>query len=441
MSNKYIPHTEDDIKLMLNKIGVNSVDDLFAEIPEEVRLKGDYNIPSAMSEVEIRKFFKELGNKNKQMTIFAGGGVYDHYSPSVIAHLLSRSEFYTAYTPYQPEISQGTLQYIFEYQSMISELTGMECSNASMYDGATATAESMFMMVASAKKKNRVVISNTLSERVIKVVETYAKFHGIETTIIAEKEGVSDLSAIKSEIEKDDVAGVIVATPNKYGIIENYEGLADAVHAAKGMLTINADPSTLAVLKTPKEWGADIACGDGQSLGMPLCFGGPYLGYLACSQSAIRKLPGRVVGATKDADGKRAYVLTLQAREQHIRREKATSNICSNQSLMALYATIYLSLMGKQGLKEVNINSADGAHYLFNKLIATGKFEAAFPNKPFLKEFVVKSKVDVDTLNKKLQENGIMGGLNLGNGLIAFAVTEKRTKEEIDRLINIIKED
>ena len=296
MSNKYIPHTEDDIKLMLNKIGVNSVDDLFAEIPEEVRLKGDYNIPSAMSEVEIRKFFKELGNKNKQMTIFAGGGVYDHYSPSVIAHLLSRSEFYTAYTPYQPEISQGTLQYIFEYQSMISELTGMECSNASMYDGATATAESMFMMVASAKKKNRVVISNTLSERVIKVVETYAKFHGIETTIIAEKEGVSDLSAIKSEIEKGDVAGVIVATPNKYGIIENYEGLADAVHAAKGMLTINADPSTLAVLKTPKEWGADIACGDGQSLGMPLCFGGPYLGYLACSQSAIRKLPGRVVG-------------------------------------------------------------------------------------------------------------------------------------------------
>lgn len=441
MSNKYIPHTEDDIKLMLNKIGVNSVDELFAEIPEEVRLKGDYNIPSAMSEVEIRKFFKELGNKNKQMTIFAGGGVYDHYSPSVIAHLLSRSEFYTAYTPYQPEISQGTLQYIFEYQSMISELTGMECSNASMYDGATATAESMFMMVASAKKKNRVVISNTLSERVIKVVETYAKFHGIETTIIAEKEGVSDLSAIKSEIEKGDVAGVIVATPNKYGIIENYEGLADAVHAAKGMLTINADPSTLAVLKTPKEWGADIACGDGQSLGMPLCFGGPYLGYLACSQSAIRKLPGRVVGATKDADGKRAYVLTLQAREQHIRREKATSNICSNQSLMALYATIYLSLMGKQGLKEVNINSADGAHYLFNKLIATGKFEAAFPNKPFLKEFVVKSKVDVDTLNKKLQENGIMGGLNLGNGLIAFAVTEKRTKEEIDRLINIIKED
>ena len=441
MSNRYIPHTEEDIKLMLNKIGVNSVDDLFAEIPEQVRLKGDYNIPSAMSEVEIRKFFKELGNKNKQMTIFAGGGVYDHYSPSVIAHLLSRSEFYTAYTPYQPEISQGTLQYIFEYQSMISELTGMECSNASMYDGATATAESMFMMVASAKKKNRVVISNTLSERIIKVVETYAKFHGIETTVVSEKEGVSDLCTIKAELEKGDVAGVIVATPNKYGIIENYDGLADAVHAAKGMLTINADPSTLAVLKTPKEWGADIACGDGQSLGMPLCFGGPYLGYLACSQSAIRKLPGRVVGATKDADGKRAYVLTLQAREQHIRREKATSNICSNQSLMALYATIYLSLMGKQGLKEVNINSADGAHYLYNELIATSKFEAAFPDKPFLKEFVVRAKVDINALNNKLQANGIMGGLNLGNDLVAFAVTEKRTKAEIDQLINLIKED
>lgn len=440
MSNKFIPHTEEDIRFMLDKIGIKSIDDLYAEVPEEVKLKGDYNIPSAMSEIEIRKHFTELGNKNKQLTIFAGGGVYDHYSPSVIAHLLARSEFYTAYTPYQPEISQGTLQYIFEYQSMISELNGMECTNASMYDGATATAEAMFMMVASAKKKNRVVLSDTLTERIIKVVNTYAKFKGIEVTVIEEKDGVSDLETIKSELEKGDVAGVIVSTPNKYGIVEDYTGLADAIHAAKGMLTINADPSTLAVLRTPKEWGADIACGDGQSLGMPLCFGGPYLGYLSCSQGTLRKMPGRVVGATKDADGKRAFVLTLQAREQHIRREKATSNICSNQSLMALYATIYLSLMGKEGLKEVNVLSADGAHYLFNKLIETGKFEAAYPNKPFLKEFVVKTSLDINAINKKLEENGIMGGLDLGNGKVAFAVTEKRTKEEIDTLVKLMTE-
>ena len=441
MSNKFIPHTEEDIRFMLDRIGVKSIDDLYAEVPEEVKLKGDYNIPSAMSEIEIRKYFKELGDKNRQLTIFAGGGAYDHYSPSVIAHLLSRSEFYTAYTPYQPEISQGTLQYIFEYQSMISELNGMECTNASMYDGATATAETMFMMVASAKKKNRVVISSTVADRVINVVKTYAKFRGIDLTVAPEKDGVSDFDAIKAELEAGDVAGVIVATPNKYGIVEDYTGYADAIHAAKGMLAINADPSALAVLRTPKEWGADIACGDGQSLGMPLCFGGPYLGYMSCSQATLRKMPGRVVGATTDADGKRAFVLTLQAREQHIRREKATSNICSNQSLMALYATIYMALMGKEGMKEVNRLSADGAHYLYNALLATGKFEPAFPGKPFLKEFVVKTSLDIKAVNKKLEENGIMGGLDLGNGLVAFAVTEKRTKAEIDRLITLMTEE
>lgn len=440
MSNKFIPHTEEDIRFMLDRIGVKSIDDLYVEVPEEVKLKGDYNIPSAMSEIEIRKYFKELGDKNRQLTIFAGGGAYDHYSPSVIPHLLSRSEFYTAYTPYQPEISQGTLQYIFEYQSMISELNGMECTNASMYDGATATAEAMFMMVTSAKKKNRVLISATVADRVIRVVETYAKFRGVDLTVIAEKDGVSDLDAIKTELEKGDVAGVIVATPNKYGIIEDFTGFADEIHAAKAMFAINADPSALAVLRTPKEWGADIACGDGQTLGMPLCFGGPYLGYMSCSQATLRKMPGRVVGATTDADGKRAFVLTLQAREQHIRREKATSNICSNQSLMALYATIYLSLMGKEGMKEVNVLSADGAHYLYNALLATGKFEAAFPGKPFLKEFVVKTNLDIKAINKKLEENGIMGGLDLGNGMVSFAVTEKRTKAEIDRLITLMTE-
>ena len=439
MANKYIPHTEEDVQKMLEVIGVESIDDLYSDVPSEVIFKEEYDIPEKMSEVELRRHFEELGKKNKNLTIFAGGGAYDHYSPSTVAHILSRSEFYTAYTPYQPEISQGTLQYIFEYQSMICELTGMEASNASMYDGATAAAEVMFMMVASAKKKNRVLLSATLPERVIKVVETYAKFHGTATTVIAEKEGVTDLKQIEEEISKGDVAGVIVPTPNKYGIIEDYTGLVDNIHKAKGLLAIYADPSTLAVLRTPGEWNADIACGDGQTLGMPLSFGGPYLGFIACNKSLLRKMPGRVVGATKDADGKRAFVLTLQAREQHIRREKATSNICSNQSLMALYAVIYLSLLGKEGLKEVNVLSCDGAHYLYNKLIATGKFKPAF-DKPFLKEFVMTTELNMEEVNQRLLDNGILGGIILKEGMVEFAVTEKRTKEEIDNLVKLMVE-
>ena len=382
---------------MLKRIGVATVDDLYADIPEEVVFKGEYALPEGMSEIELRRFFKELGAKNRRLTVFAGGGAYDHYSPSVIPHLLERSEFYTAYPPYQPEISQGTLQYIFEYQSMISELTGMESANASMYDGATATAEVMFMMVASSRKKNRVLVSSTISERVLEVVRTYARFHGVELTEIPECDGVTDLKAIPAELAKGDVAGVIVPTPNRYGIIEDYTGLADMVHEAKALLGINADPSALAVLRTPAEWGADIACGDGQTLGMPLQFGGPYLGYIACSNSMLRKMPGRVVGATVDASGKRCYVLTLQAREQHIRRQKATSNICSNQSLMALYATIYVALMGNDGLREVNRLSCDGAHYLAGRLVESGKFRLAF-DKPFLKEFVVKTDLDVSSM-------------------------------------------
>ena len=440
MSNKYIPHTEGDIKDMLDVIGVASVDDLYSDVPEEVIFSGEYDIPSAMSEIELRKHFDQLGKKNTPLTVFAGGGVYDHYSPSVITHLLGRSEFYTAYTPYHHEISQGTLQYIFEYQSMISELTGLEASNASMYDGGTAASEVMFMMVAAAKKRNRVLISSTVNPQVLHIVKTYAKFHGVELTIIAEKDGVTDQEEIKSELSKGDVAGVIVPTPNKYGIIEDFTGLAETIHAAKGLLAIYADPSTLAVLKTPGEWGADIACGDGQSLGMPMNFGGPYLGFIACSKTLLRKMPGRVVGATKDIDGKRAFVLTLQAREQHIRREKATSNICSNQSLMALYATVYLSLLGKKGLREVNIVSCDGAHYLYNKLISSGKFQSAF-DKPFLKEFVLKTDLNMEKVNEKLLENEIQGGLILDNGLVEFAVTEKRTKEEIDKLVKLMTEE
>lgn len=433
-----MPHTDEDIRIMLDKIGVESIDDLYADVPQEVIFRKEYDIPSSMSEIELRKHFEELGAKNKEMTVFAGRGVYDHYSPSVVNHLLARSEFYTAYTPYQPEISQGTLTYIFEYQSIISELTGMEATNASMYDGATAAAEAMFMMVASSKKRNRVLLSGTLLENVVAVIKTYAKFHGVDVTVIPEKDGVSDFEAIREELQKGDVAGVIAPETNKYGIIEDFTGWADAIHASKAYFAIYADPSALAVLRTPASWGADIACGDGQTLGMPMSFGGPYLGFISCAKGMLRKMPGRVVGATTDADGKRAFVLTLQAREQHIRREKATSNICSNQSLMALYATIYVALMGKEGMREINRLSCDGAHYLYDSLIESGKFIPAFPDKPFLKEFVVKTEIDMASVNDRLRKEGYMGGVELGDGMVEFAVTEKRTKEEIDKLISLL---
>lgn len=439
MSNRYMPHTEADIRKMLDRIGVQSVDDLFSDIPAEVIFNQEYDIPSAMSEIELRRHFEELGAKNRQLKVFAGGGVYDHYSPAVIGHLLQRSEFYTAYTPYQPEISQGTLTYIFEYQSMISELTGMDSTNASMYDGATSAAEAMFMMVASVRKKNRVLASATLPQSVLNVLDTYARFHGIALTVIPEVDGVTDKSAMEAELAAGDVAGVIVPTPNRYGIIEDFTGFADAIHAAKGLMTVYADPSTLAVLRTPAEWGADIACGDGQSLGMPMNFGGPYLGFISARNSMLRKIPGRVVGATVDGSGKRCFVLTLQAREQHIRREKATSNICSNQSLMALYATIYMSLMGNKGLEEVNRLSANGAHYLCAKLVESGKFSLVY-DKPFLKEFVLHTDLDVEAMNARLLERGYMGPISLGDGKVEFAVTEKRTREEIDEFVNIILE-
>ena len=436
---KYFPHTESDIAEMLERIGVSSLDDLYAEIPESIRFDKDYNLHQSMSEDEVRSYFKELGNLNRPLISFAGGGAYDHYSPSVIAQLIARSEYLTAYTPYQPEISQGTLQYIFEFQSMICELTGMECCNASMYDGATATAEAMLMAIAHAKKRNKVIISRTVNERVIAVVETYARFHGVVLDYIPEKEGVTDKAAMEQMLAADDVAGVIVSTPNRYGIIEDFTGFADAIHAKKGLFIIQADPSALAVLKSPAEWGADIACGDGQTLGMPLNYGGPYVGYLSCTKDLVRKLPGRIVGATKDVDGKRAFVLTLQAREQHIRREKANSNICSNQSLMALYVTIYMALMGKQGLREVNELSYSGAHYLHDGLIATGKFEELY-DRPFLKEFTLRSLLPTEAVQQKLLDNGIFGGIEVEKGCLSFCVTEKRTKEEIDQLIAIIKE-
>lgn len=434
----YFPHTEDDIREMLQRIGVSSIDDLYNDVPGEFLYKGEYDLPDAMSEQQIREHFAALDSRNTKLKIFAGAGAYDHYTPSVVPYLAARSEFSTAYTPYQAEISQGTLRYIFEYQSMICELTGMEISNASMYDGPTAAAEAMFMAIACTKKKTRVLLSDTLLPNVRNVVETYARFHGVALGNIAQKDGQTSLESLKAELEAGDVAGIIVPAVNRFGIVEDFTGFADAVHEAKAIVVEYCDPSVLAVIKTPGEWGFDVAVGDGQSLGLPLNYGGPYVGFMACAKEHVRKLPGRIVGQTVDAEGKRCFVLTLQAREQHIRREKATSNICSNESLMALYVTIYLSLMGPEGMHKVNSLSSCGAHYLHDELLATGKFEEVF-TAPFVKEFVLKPLVPAEKLQQALLDAGYFGALATEEGYVSFCVTEKRTKAEIDGLVNVVK--
>lgn len=422
---------------MMEKVGVKSLDDLYAEVPDEIRFRGDYQLPEQMSEVEVRQLFEKLGGQNEQLTCFGGAGVYDHYTPAVIPALLSRSEFLTSYTPYQAEISQGTLHYIFEYQSMMAELTGMDISNASMYDGTTAAAEAVMMAVAAGKKQDTVLISETVDPKTLRVIETYAHFHGIQIEMIRQKEGITDLPHLQSllSLHQGKVAGVFVQQPNYYGIVEDYSGYADAVHAGKGLFIMSSIAADLAVLKTPGEWGADIAVGDGQSLGIPMQFGGPYVGYMCCTEKLIRKMPGRIVGMTKDNRGQRAFVLTLQAREQHIRRQKATSNICSNQSLMALFVTVYMSLMGKEGLREAAELSYAGAHYLCDRLLVTGHFRLVY-DRPFFNEFVISYDGDLDALLERLQAHGIFGGVRLGDDQLMIAVTEKRTKEDIDNYVN-----
>lgn len=424
---------------MLERIGVGSLDDLYSDVPDKFIYRGEYDLPDAMSEQQVRSFFESLDKKDLHLKVFAGAGAYDHYTPSVIPYICSRSEFLTAYTPYQAEISQGTLRYIFEYQSMICALTGMDVSNASMYDGPTAAAEAMMMAVACTKRKTRVLLSETLLPHVRKVVETYAKFHNVQLGYIQMKDGQTGLESMKEELAKGDVAGVIVPSLNRFGIVEDLTGFAEAVHEAKAIAVEYCDPSALAVVRTPGEWDFDIAVGDGQSLGIPMCFGGPYVGFMACRKDYVRKMPGRIVGQTQDADGKRCFVLTLQAREQHIRREKATSNICSNQSLMALYVTVYMSLMGKEGLAKVNSLSSAGAHYLYGELLKTGKFEPVF-DKPFLKEFVLKPLVPVEKLQQILLDKGFFGALATEEGYVSFCVTEKRTRAEVDSLVEAVKE-
>ena len=423
----YFPQTEEDIRVMLDRIGVSSLDDLYSDVPPEFIFKDEYDLPSAMSEQQVRDYFESLASKNSKLKVFVGQGAYDHYTPAVIPYITSRSEFLTAYTPYQCEISQGTLRYIFEWQSMICNLTGLDCANASMYDGPTAAAEAMRMCVASTRKRNSVLVSQSLLPNVLDTIKTYAKYAGINAVIC---DNVTDAVAEDGL----DLAGVIVPSINRYGVMEDHTGLAELVHSHGALLVEYCDPSALAVLKSPAEWGADIAVGDGQSLGIPLCYGGPYVGFMACRAELMRKLPGRIVGQTEDASGKRCYVLTLQAREQHIRREKATSNICSNESLMALWCTVYLSLMGPEGLRRVNELSYAGAHRLYDGLLKTGKFEKVFDN-DFLKEFVLKP---LCPLQKARLDAGYFAALQTEEGYVTSCVTEKHGAEEIDKIVEIV---
>lgn len=431
---KYFPHTPEDIAGMLAKVGAESLEDLYAELPREVLYKGDYDLPSAMSEVEVRRFFDRLGRKNRQLVCFAGAGIYDHYAPSAIPQLIERSEYLTSYTPYQAEISQGTLHYIFEYQSMMAELTGMDISNASMYDGATATAEAMLLAFNNSRKAETVLYSSSLDPKTVDVMRTYAHFHGVR---LEEFNSMTTSGEdLKARVDKGDIAGVVVQQPDYYGVIEDFTGYADACHSKKALFVVNSIAADLALLKTPGEWGADLAVGDVQSLGVPMSFGGPTAGYMCSTEKLMRKLPGRIVGKTHDGNGQRVFVLTLQAREQHIRRQKATSNICSNESLMALYVTIYMSLMGKEGLKEAATISYDGAHYLCDKLIATGKARLVY-DKPFFNEFLV----DIDGRDEfydRAVEKGFVPGVKVGRSGLLIAVTEQRTKDEADELAALL---
>lgn len=441
----YIPHTPEEEKHMLSVIGVHAVEELFEDIPEEVRLHRPLQLDPPKSEWEVVKQFQYLGEKNKhihQYPCFLGAGAYDHWIPSVVDHLSSRSEFYTAYTPYQAEMSQGTLQVIFEYQTMICELTGMDVSNASLYDGASACAEAALMAAASNRRK-KIVVSKTVHPEVRQVLSTYMKYKGIQVIEIPVLEGVTDLDALEKAVDAD-TSGVIIQNPNFFGVVEDIEPIEKMVHEKKAYLIMHVDPLSLGVLKSPGEWGADIVVGEGQSLGNPLQFGGPYLGFMAAKSSFMRKMPGRIVGETTDVDGCRGFVLTLQAREQHIRRERATSNITSNQALNALRAVIYLSVLGKQGLEEVGRQSMEKAHYAFEKITQLPNYQPVF-SKPFFKEFVIRTSRDPKIVQQVLLDHGILGGYSLAfmgpeyKNCLMFCVTEKRSKAEIDYLVEVLE--
>lgn len=445
MIHRYIPKGDGEKEKMLEKIGVESIDDLFVDIPKDLKLTEPLKIPEAMSELDLLRRAQELGEKNIPITSrvsFLGAGVYDHYVPLLIDHIISRSEFYTSYTPYQPEIAQGTLQAIFEYQTLICRLTGMDISNASMYEGASAAAEALLIALADKRKSNNVLVSAGMHPDAIQVIKTYLHYRDVEVREVPLKDGHTDLEAAK-ELADEHTAGMVMQNPNFFGEMEDVPSFATFAKDNKMLSILSVDPISLALLEPPGKQGIDLVIGDGQALGNGLNFGGPYLGFLAVNKKHMRKMPGRLVGVSKDTEGKRAFVLTLQAREQHIRRYKATSNICTNMSLNALMASVYLNTLGKEGMREVAIQSLSKSHYLYNGLLETGAFEEVFST-PFFKEFTLKYKGDVKKLLAKLLECNIVGGLDLSDygreGEILVAVTEKRTKEEMDRYIACVKE-
>ena len=423
---RFTPHTEADINEMLEAIGVDSLDDLFADVSP--KLEGELDLPPALSEHEALADVNDLAKENAAgLPIFLGAGAYDRITPSAISSIVLRGEFLTSYTPYQPEVSQGHLQALFEFQSVISELTGLEVSNASVYDGSNAVTEAALMTARLTKRSPKVAVSRGLNPRYREVVETY----GVEVVELPFEGGTTDFSRVP-----EDVSGVFVQSPNYFGVVEDIEAASEAAHGVEALAVAVCDPVALSVLESPGKLGADVAVGEAQPLGMPLLFGGPYAGYMATHERLVRQLPGRICGETVDQEGKLAYVLTLRGREQDIRRARANSNICTNQALTALVATVYAALMGPEGLREVAELSASKAHYLANRLGEAG-FDLRYPDAPFLWEFAVELD-DVEKANEALLENGIVGGLDLGDGAMLVAVTEKRTKKELDAFVEVV---
>ncbi|RLQ98254.1 aminomethyl-transferring glycine dehydrogenase subunit GcvPA [Falsibacillus albus] len=440
MKHRYLPMTEQDQKEMLDAIGVESVEELFQDIPEKVRFNGEYKIKAAKPETALLKELTQMASKNadlKANSSFLGAGVYDHYIPTIVDHVISRSEFYTAYTPYQPEISQGELQAIFEFQTMICELTGMDVANSSMYDGGTALAEAA-MLSAGQTRRKKVLISETVHPESKEVVKMYAKGQYIDVVEIPSQNGATNLEELKNQMD-EDVAAVIVQYPNFFGQIEPLKDIEPIVHAQKSLFVVSSNPLALGALTPPGSFGADIVVGDAQPFGIPSAFGGPHCGYFAVTSKLMRKVPGRLVGQTVDEDGKRGFVLTLQAREQHIRRDKATSNICSNQALNALAASVSMTALGKKGVKEIALQNIQKANYL-KKLLKEKGYDIPFNGYSF-NEFVVNIGKPIKEINQVLLTKNIIGGYDLGRDFPALenhmliAVTELRTKEEIETFV------
>ena len=432
----YVPNTPAERQEMLEALGLSSFRDLFAVVPEEMYLEdGALNIPQGMSELEVIRKVSEMAGKNRIFsTVLRGAGAYDHYIPSIVTYIPAKEEFLTAYTPYQAEMSQGILQSIFEYQTMICELTGMDVSNASVYDGATAAAEAAAM--CRDRKRRVTLISGAAHPDTIQTVKTYCYGTGDELRIVPVKDGKTDMAALK-EMLTADVASFYVQQPNFFGMIEDAKEIGDLVHEAGAMYVMGCNPIALGVLKTPRECGADVAVGEGQPLGMPLSFGGPYLGFMTTTQKHMRKLPGRIVGETVDSKGDRAYVLSLQAREQHIRREKASSNICSNQALCALTAGVYMATMGAEGIAEAAKQSMSKAHYLAKELCAIDGVSLKNAGE-FFHEFVTVMPKAEEVL-AALEKADILGGLPVEGGIL-WCATEKVSKAQLDKAVAVVKE-